>query len=85
MITALAVLMKRVNVIGTSGTGKSTFSKKLAEKLEVPYLEMDRIFWLKNWEEPSNEVFFPKLEAELTRILHKKVSRVAVKPLKVSG
>ncbi|HDY8086621.1 TPA: (d)CMP kinase, partial [Vibrio vulnificus] len=35
--------MKRINVIGTSGSGKSTFSRQLASKLKYPYLEMDAI------------------------------------------
>lgn len=54
--------MKRINVIGTTGSGKSTFSKALAEKLGVPYLEMDKIFWKPNWQEPSDAEFFEKLE-----------------------
>ncbi|MBT4141869.1 MAG: adenylate kinase, partial [Chloroflexi bacterium] len=29
----------RINVIGTSGSGKSTFSKQLAQKLDCPYIE----------------------------------------------
>lgn len=42
--------MKKVNVIGTSGSGKSHFSKRLAEKLKAPYIEMDAIFWQQNWQ-----------------------------------
>ncbi|WP_413699614.1 shikimate kinase [Psychromonas sp. KJ10-10] len=49
--------MKRINVIGTSGSGKSTFSQKLALKLNYPYLEMDNMFWKANWVESSNEEF----------------------------
>ena len=33
--------MKRINIIGTSGSGKSTIGKKLAEKLGYPYFQMD--------------------------------------------
>jgi cytidylate kinase len=32
-----------VNVKGISGSGKSTFSRKLAERLGVPYLELDAL------------------------------------------
>ena len=56
---------QRINVIGTSGCGKSTFSKKLAEKLQLPYLEIDRIFWGPNWTEPPDDIFLKKLEDEL--------------------
>ncbi|MDN3650708.1 adenylate kinase [Reinekea marina] len=53
--------MKRINVIGTTGSGKSTFSKRLSEKLGAPYLQMDEIFWKPNWQEPSDEEFFANL------------------------
>jgi adenylate kinase family enzyme len=59
--------LRRINVIGTSGCGKSTFSQKLASILNVPYLEIDKIFWGPAWSEPSDEIFFKKLETELGR------------------
>jgi adenylate kinase family enzyme len=54
--------MKRVNVIGTSGSGKSTFSRNLANALGCRYIEMDAVFWRPNWEEPNDEIFFADLE-----------------------
>ena len=35
----------RINVLGTSGSGKSTFGKKLADKLNVPYVQLNELFW----------------------------------------
>lgn len=55
----------KFNIIGTSGSGKSNFAKKLSEILAIPYLEMDQLFWLPNWTEPPNEVFFEKLKQAL--------------------
>jgi adenylate kinase family enzyme len=43
----------RVNVKGISGSGKSTFSRELAERLGVPYLELDAIHHGPNWTEAS--------------------------------
>jgi adenylate kinase family enzyme len=57
---------RRINVIGTSGSGKSTFSKELAAKMDIPYLEMDKIFWGPDWTLPEDEVFFKKLESKLS-------------------
>ena len=57
----------KINVIGTSGSGKSTFAHRLAERLDLPYIEMDSLFWLPNWKERSDEDFFARLEAELRR------------------
>jgi adenylate kinase family enzyme len=31
--------ISRINVIGTSGSGKSTFGRKLAATLQYPYIE----------------------------------------------
>jgi adenylate kinase family enzyme len=55
----------RINVIGTSGSGKTTFGRQLAEVLEIPFIEMDSIFWGPNWSEPEDEDFFPRLEKAL--------------------
>lgn len=54
--------MKRINVIGTTGSGKSTFSEALAKKLSCPYIHMDQLFWKPNWEESTDEEFIPKVK-----------------------
>lgn len=59
--------MKKINVVGTSGSGKSTFSRMLATRLGYPYLEMDAMFWRANWQESSDEAFFAKLENSLSQ------------------
>lgn len=57
--------MKKINLVGTSGSGKSTTAKMIAEKLSYPYIEMDALFWKPNWQESTNEEFFPKIESAL--------------------
>ena len=54
--------MKKINVIGTTGSGKSTFSKRLAKQLDYPCIHMDQLFWKANWVEPTDEEFIPKVE-----------------------
>ena len=58
--------ISKINVIGTSGSGKSTFAKKLSEALKCSYIEMDKIFWGPNWKWPSDEEFFGKLRKALS-------------------
>ena len=49
--------MRRVNVKGTSGSGKSTFGRELAERLGVTYVELDALHHGPNWAESMVEEF----------------------------
>ena len=49
--------MKRVVVIGSSGAGKSTFAKKLADILGEPHIELDTLHWEENWTVPVIDDF----------------------------
>ena len=55
----------RVNVKGISGSGKSTFSRELADRLGVPYLEIDAIHHGPNWTEASAE----ELQARIRKFM----------------
>ena len=41
--------MRRARVVGTSGSGKTTFARRLAAILGVPHLELDAVFWDAGW------------------------------------
>jgi adenylate kinase family enzyme len=50
--------LRRVNVKGTSGSGKSTFAAEIARRLDLPYVELDALHWSSpNWVEPTPEHF----------------------------
>jgi adenylate kinase family enzyme len=53
----------RVNVKGISCSGKTTFSRELAERLGVPYLELDAINHGPNWTEASGEELQSRVRA----------------------
>lgn len=55
--------MKRVLVIGCSGGGKSTLARKLGEKLGLPVVHLDVLFWKPGWVESSYDEFRPKVAA----------------------
>lgn len=40
----------RIVVVGTSGTGKTTMARAIASALELPYTELDSLYWGPNWE-----------------------------------
>ena len=42
-------MMVRVVVIGASCSGKTTFTRRLAEILDYPLTELDRLHWLPDW------------------------------------
>jgi adenylate kinase family enzyme len=37
--------MRRVAVIGGTGSGKTTVSRRLAQRLDVQHVELDALFW----------------------------------------
>lgn len=50
--------MRRVNVIGSSsGVGKTTFGRRLAASLGVPFVELDALFWRSGWMHAPTEEF----------------------------
>ena len=59
--------MKRILVIGCCGAGKSILSQKLGERLGLPVVHLDRLFWLPAWRERPPEEFDALLETELAR------------------
>ncbi|AXX21787.1 adenylate kinase [Serratia sp. SRS-8-S-2018] len=55
----------KINVVGTSGSGKSTLARQLAERLDVPYIEMDRLYWRPEWQGTPDGAFLARLEQTL--------------------
>ena len=43
--------MKKILVIGSGGSGKSTFSRRLGEKLGLPVVHLDQLYWRPGWVE----------------------------------
>ncbi|MBN1327664.1 MAG: adenylate kinase [Candidatus Cloacimonetes bacterium] len=41
--------MKRIAVVGTSCSGKTTFAGRLSQILQIPHIELDRLYWGPNW------------------------------------
>lgn len=55
----------KVNVVGTSGSGKSTFARRLAQQLNLPYIQLDALYWRANWQGTPDEVFMEKIRQQL--------------------
>jgi hypothetical protein len=52
----------RIVVIGATGCGKSTLAQKLAQRLDLEYIELDALYWKPNWVESSDEEFYARVE-----------------------
>ncbi|TDQ23479.1 adenylate kinase family enzyme [Raoultella sp. BIGb0149] len=53
----------KINVVGTSGVGKSTLARRIARQLALPCIEMDRLYWLPQWQGTPDAEFFVKIAA----------------------
>ncbi len=46
---------RRICVVGTTGSGKSTMAEALAQSLHIPHIELDAIHWEPGWKEADRE------------------------------
>lgn len=58
--------MKRINIVGSTGSGKSVLAAKLAERLGLVYTDLDDLHHLPGWKERPEEDF-RRLVDEATR------------------
>lgn len=49
--------MERIMIIGCGGSGKSTLARQLGEKLGLPVVHLDKLFWKPGWVEKTQEEF----------------------------
>ncbi len=57
--------MRRVSVVGNSGSGKSTVARAIAQALDAPHMELDAFFHQPNWQPLERELF----RAEVTEFV----------------
>lgn len=48
---------KRLVVIGSTSSGKSTLAKKIAKRFDLNFIELDALHWEPNWQEAPLDVF----------------------------
>ncbi len=59
--------MERMIIIGCGGAGKSTLARRLGEKLSIPVVHLDKLFWKPGWVESTPEEFDGLLARELAK------------------
>jgi adenylate kinase family enzyme len=55
--------MQRILVMGSSGSGKSTFARRLSVATDIPFVSLDALFWKPGWT-PSEAAEFGERVAE---------------------
>ncbi|MDT7604653.1 MAG: hypothetical protein QOF61_2650 [Acidobacteriota bacterium] len=59
--------MKKILVIGSGGSGKSTFSKRLGEALGLEVIHLDRLYWKSGWVETPKPEWRVRVEELIRR------------------
>jgi adenylate kinase family enzyme len=59
--------MKRILIIGCGGAGKSTLARQLGDKLGLPVVHLDKLFWHPGWVESSKEEIDEKIRIEMEK------------------
>ena len=62
--TLEGVFVRRVVVIGTTGSGKSTLAERLAAQTGLRVIELDALFWGRDWQPVPLELFRHRVERE---------------------
>ena len=59
--------MEKIVIIGCGGAGKSTLARALGDKLDLPVVHLDKLFWRPGWVHIPREEFDALLEQELAK------------------
>jgi adenylate kinase family enzyme len=55
---------RRVHVVGTSGSGKTTVAGAIADKLGIGHIELDAIYWQPGWTELPKDEFKQRVKED---------------------
>jgi adenylate kinase family enzyme len=58
---------RRIVVIGTTSSGKSTLAEQVAARLDLDFVELDALYWEPGWKGVDDETFFERVRAALHR------------------
>lgn len=57
---------QRISVIGTCGSGKTITASQITQRLGIPHVELDALYWEPNWTEAPPEVFRERVTQALS-------------------
>jgi len=54
--------VERINVVGTSCSGKTTLARAIASRLAMSHVELDALYWSTEWTPVPDDVFRERIE-----------------------
>ena len=57
--------MRRVVIVGRSGSGKSRLARRLGRQLRLPVIHLDQLYWEPGWREPDIAEFRARVAAAI--------------------
>jgi adenylate kinase family enzyme len=58
--------MKRIHIIGSTGSGKTSLAAEISAHLAIPHVELDDLYWGESWQEADLEDFRSRLQLALS-------------------
>ena len=58
--------MERIAIVGTTGSGKTTLARRVAQRCLIPHIELDALQWEPNWKPAEPQVFRDRVTADLS-------------------
>lgn len=59
--------MEKILIIGCSGSGKSTLARQLGEKMNIPLIHLDQLWWRPGWTHITREEFVAAVAQEMKK------------------
>jgi adenylate kinase family enzyme len=56
---------RRIAIVGTTGSGKTTLAQAISERLRIPHVELDELYWGPDWVPVSLQAFRERTEMAL--------------------
>jgi len=59
--------MRRILIVGSGGSGKSTLSRRLGNVLKLPVIHLDSLYWKPGWIEPNKTEWTHTIRGVISR------------------